>query len=212
MNGHRLGQHNDLHLGVVLDNADPEARGRIKVRLHAIGLEVWASVIVSSAGSGYGVSLLPRIDEQVVIAFVSADLPMVIGAVWSGSSSQPDDAAPVDERYYLQSPAGIKVLLDDSAPKVEIKTPAGYHMTITDEGSGNITIEKGTDKIEMNSEGISLSSAAKVSVSASQVEVSAGMVRVEAGMSQFSGVVQCDTLISNAVVSSSYTPGAGNLW
>jgi hypothetical protein len=24
--------------------------------------------------------------------------------------------------------------------------------------------------------------------------------------------VQCDTLISNAVVSSSYTPGAGNIW
>jgi hypothetical protein len=24
--------------------------------------------------------------------------------------------------------------------------------------------------------------------------------------------VQCDTLISNSVVSASYTPGAGNIW
>jgi hypothetical protein len=38
------------------------------------------------------------------------------------------------------------------------------------------------------------------------------MVKVDAAMSKFSGVVKCDTLISNAVVSSSYTPGAGNIW
>jgi hypothetical protein len=31
-------------------------------------------------------------------------------------------------------------------------------------------------------------------------------------MSKFSGVVQCDTLISNSVISASYTPGAGNIW
>ena len=35
---------------------------------------------------------------------------------------------------------------------------------------------------------------------------------VDAGMSKFSGVVQCDTLISNSVISASYTPGAGNIW
>ena len=35
---------------------------------------------------------------------------------------------------------------------------------------------------------------------------------VNAGMSKFSGVVQCDTLIANSVVSASYTPGAGNVY
>jgi hypothetical protein len=34
----------------------------------------------------------------------------------------------------------------------------------------------------------------------------------KAGMSKFSGVVQCDTLVTNSVVASSYTPGAGNIW
>jgi hypothetical protein len=38
------------------------------------------------------------------------------------------------------------------------------------------------------------------------------MVTVDAALSLFSGVVQCDTLISNAVISTSYTPGIGNLW
>jgi uncharacterized protein involved in type VI secretion and phage assembly len=212
MNGHSLGNLNDLHLGVVLDNADPESRGRIQVRLHSTGLALWASVIVPSAGSGYGVSLLPRHNEQVVIAFISPNLPMVLGAVWSGGGSQPDDAAPVEDRYLVQTPAGIKILLDDQAPKVEIKTPAGYHLTITDEGSGTITVEKSGEKIEMSASGISITSSAKVTVQASQVDVTAAMVKVDAGMSKFSGVVQCDTLITNAVISSSYTPGAGNLW
>ena len=38
------------------------------------------------------------------------------------------------------------------------------------------------------------------------------MVTVDAPMSKFSGLIQCETLISNAVVSASYTPGVGNLW
>ena len=39
-----------------------------------------------------------------------------------------------------------------------------------------------------------------------------GTVTVNAGMSRFSGVVQADTVISNSVISASYTPGAGNIW
>lgn len=212
MIGHNLGALNDLHLGTVLDNADPEARGRIQVRLHSTGLEVWASVIVPSAGSGYGISQLPRLDEQVVIAFISPNLPMVLGAVWSGDSSQPEDALPVEERYLLQTPTGVTVLLDDQNPKVEIKTPAGYHLTIDDQGSGAITVEKGAEKIVMNMEGIAITTSLKAKVEASQVDVSASTVQVNAAISKFSGIVQCDTLMSNTVISATYTPGAGNIW
>ena len=42
--------------------------------------------------------------------------------------------------------------------------------------------------------------------------VSAGMVKVDAAMSKFSGIVKCDVLQTNSVISSSYTPGAGNIW
>ena len=209
---HSPGPLQDLHLGVVLDNADPDNRGRVKLRLPATGLEVWAAVMVPSAGSGYGVSLLPRQNEQVVVAFISPDLPIVLGAVWSGGSSQPADARPVEERYFVQSPAGIKVLLDDQEPKVKIETPAGNHLTITDQGGGKVTIEQGGEKVEMSPGNIKITGSGVVKVEAAQVTVSAGMVKVDAGMSKFSGVVQCDTLISNAVISSSYTPGAGNIW
>ena len=64
----------------------------------------------------------------------------------------------------------------------------------------------------LGSTGITINASAKVTVNASSVAISAGMMTVDAGMSKFSGVVQADTLIANSVVSSSYTPGAGNVW
>jgi hypothetical protein len=31
-------------------------------------------------------------------------------------------------------------------------------------------------------------------------------------VAKINGVVQCDTRISNTVISANYTPGAGNIW
>ena len=66
--------------------------------------------------------------------------------------------------------------------------------------------------MKLESSGITINASAKVTINAGQVEVSASIVTVNAGMSKFSGVVQCDTMISNSVISTSYTPGAGNIW
>ena len=43
------------------------------------------------------------------------------------------------------------------------------------------------------------------------VKVTAPMVTVDSQMTKFSGVVECDTLISRSVVSANYTPGAANI-
>jgi len=51
----------------------------------------------------------------------------------------------------------------------------------------------------------------RLEVEANAVEVVAPSVNVDSAMARFSGVVQCDTLIANSVVGSSYTPGAGNV-
>ena len=66
--------------------------------------------------------------------------------------------------------------------------------------------------ITIDSSGVSIESSAKVSVTASTVEVTSGMVTVDAAMSKFSGVVKCDVLQATTVISSTYTPGAGNVW
>lgn len=210
---HSLGQLNSLHIAKVVDNQDPEARGRIQVQLQTADMQFWATAMTASAGQGYGISFLPKIDELVILAFLSPETPVILGALWSGSDSKPEDSEPVEERYAIQTPSGLQMIFDDeNGPNVEVKTPNGYRVQITDEGGGEIHIEKGSEEIKLSSSGIEIKASSKVKVEAAQVDVQASFVKVDAGMSQFSGVVKCDTLISNSVISSSYTPGAGNIW
>lgn len=209
---HSLGLQN-LHLAKVLENQDSQGRGRVQVRLMVNQLDIWASCMSNSAGQNYGISFLPRIDEIVVLAFLRPDEAIVLGSVWSGSSSHPTDAQAVEDIYAIVTPGGTKLLMDESSsPKVTIETPAGHKITIDDTGAGEITIDRSGDTIKLSADGISITSSMKVKIEASQVEVSAAMVKVDAGMSQFSGVVKCDTLIATSVVGTSYTPGAGNIW
>jgi len=209
---HGLGPLNDLHLALVLDNEDPHGRGRVQIELQSTRMTLWAACMSNSAGSGYGISCLPRRDELVVVGFISPELPIVLGAVWSGDSSHPTEAQAVEDKYAIVTPAGSRITLDDAdGPQIRAETSSGYHLTIN-ETNGEIVIEKGSESIKLDSAGISITASGNVDIQAAQVNVSAGMVQVDAGMSSFSGVVKCDTLISNSVVSTSYTPGAGNVW
>ncbi len=213
MNHHSLGQLQSLQLAQVVDNVDPDGRGRIKVRLQSTPMELWASVVAPSAGQGYGVSFIPRLDEIVVLAFVTPELPLVLGSVWAGQSSVPEDADPHEDHYVVRTPAGTVVEFDDNdGPKVEMRTRSGYRININESSGGEITIERGAQSITLTASEINIDSSGPVNVNSSTVNVSAAMVKVDAAMSKFSGVVQADTVIATSVVGTTYTPGAGNIW
>jgi len=212
MNVHTPGQLQALQLAQVIDNQDPDQRGRVKVRMQSTTLELWASVVVPSAGQDYGTSFIPRIDEIVVVSFISHDMPMVLGSVWQGSDSQPSEATPAEEKYTVKTPSGTVLEFSDEEPKVSLTTRSGYNVTIDESGGGELRIERGSQSITMTASDISVDSAGPVNVNAATVNVSASMVQVDAGMSKFSGVVQCDTIIATSVVGTTYTPGAGNIW
>jgi hypothetical protein len=114
----------------------------------------------------------------------------------------------------LKSRNGVTLTLDDASgqEKLILTTPGGQEIRLTD-GPGVIEIaDSNGNSITLDSSGVTITASAKFSVQAGTVEVSAGSVTVNAGMSRFSGVVQADTVITNSVVSASYTPGAGNIW
>ena len=46
----------------------------------------------------------------------------------------------------------------------------------------------------------------------SALNFSASLVDVKAGLSGVHGVLKADTMITNTISSSTYTPGAGNIW
>jgi uncharacterized protein involved in type VI secretion and phage assembly len=202
-----------LALGVVTDNDDPDGRGRIKVRLSNLDLELWASVATNSAGPGYGVQLLPRREEVVVVAFISAELAVVLGSLWTGAGKPHAQQEPVQERYALVTPAGTQLVCDDQGqPKITLKTPNGNVITLTDDSGGQAQIDVQGTSVTVTSSKVEIRSSGSVEVQASTMTISASMLTVDASLSKFSGMVKCDVLKAESVISSSYTPGAGNIW
>ena len=134
----------------------------------------------------------------------------------NGQDAPPEtmDRAGNNFRKTVRSRNGVRITLDDTDGRetLTLETPGGQTAILRD-GPGAVEVrDSNGNAVRLEASGITVSAAAKVTVTASAVEVSAGMVTVNAGMSKFSGVVQADTVITNAVVSASYTPGAGNIW
>ena len=103
--------------------------------------------------------------------------------------------------------------LDDTSGKerLQLETPGGTKVTLTDGPSAPAQDANG-NSVELERSRRHGHGVRQGHDHASTAEISAGSVTVNAGMSTFSGVVKCDTLITNSVVSSAYTPGAGNIW
>ena len=210
-------------LALVVSVDDPEGMNRVQLRL--VGCDdvdrqdapLWARVVCPFAGQDRGAFLIPDVGDEVLVVFQNGDpaYPLVLGGLWNGSSTAPAQIGSDGNRLkVIRSKNGVTITLDDQSGQERFiaETPGGQRVTLSD-GPGVVRVEDANgNSLEMASSGITITASAKVTVTASSVEVSAGMVTVNAGMSKFSGVVQCDTLISNAVVSASYTPGAGNIW
>jgi uncharacterized protein involved in type VI secretion and phage assembly len=213
-----------IYPALVKDIADPDGQGRVKVSLpwapdlDGGSYEAWARLGTMMGGKNRGTWFVPDRDDEVVVGFEGGDprRPYVLGGLWNGSDTPPEsmDGGGNNYKKVIRSRNGVKVTLDDTdgQEQLALETPGGQKVTLKD-GPGSVTIEDSNgNSVKLESAGITITASAKVTVNASTAEISAGMLTVSAGMSKFSGVVQCDTLITNSVVSSSYTPGAGNIW
>lgn len=209
---------------LVSDIKDPDDQGRVKITLPwspdsgSDQYEAWARLATFMGGNNRGSWFIPDVNDEVLIVFEGGDprRPYVIGGLWNGNDSPPDsmDGAGNNYRKVLCSRNGVKVTLDDTdgQEKFIAETPGGQKITLKD-GPGAVEIvDSNGNSIKLETSGITVTASAKVTIDATLVKVSASMVTVDAAMSKFSGIVQADTVITNSVVSASYTPGAGNIW
>jgi uncharacterized protein involved in type VI secretion and phage assembly len=211
------------YLAEVVSLDDPDSRARVQIRVLSFDgvsghdAPIWARVAAPFAGDNRGAFLLPDVGDEVFIIFVNGDprMPVIVGGLWNGSSTPPETiSAGQNRRKVIRSKNGVKLTLDDQSGQEQfiVETPAGQKITLKD-GPGSIVIEDSNgNSAKLETAGITVTTSAKLTVNASTIEISAGMVTVNAGLSKFSGVVQADTVITNTVVSSTYTPGAGNIW
>ncbi len=220
------GNYGTTYLARVVAVNDPSGIGRVQVRL--LGFDgpdsqdasLWARVAVPFAGDNRGSFFIPDVDDEVLITFVNGDSrqPIVIGSLWNGSAAVPETLGGGGEsidRWTITGKAGTRIAIVEEQPAestIKFTTPGGVSGELTDAGGGKVEFTIGATTVTYDMEGVSINTSMNVRVDATRVEVNAPMVTVNAGMSRFNGVVHADAIITNSVISSSYTPGAGNIW
>lgn len=208
-------RYHGLYPAIVTDLVDPDGLGRVQVSFPSLGepgreVRAWATMLSPYAEDDQGLHFLPSLDTQVVVGFEAGDprRPYLVGAAWNGREAQPRSPDNQNDVRVIRTRAGSELEFDDTSGgvKITLRTEQG-HEIVLDEGTMELSIR------HMGGASIVIDASGKVDITGlSSVDITAPTLNVNAPVSIFSGLVQCQTLITNSVVSPSYTPGAGNIW
>ena len=166
--------------GVVMNNADPERRGRIKALVPAVYGELpgpWALPALPVTSLASGMFAVPGIGASVWIEFEQGQsaFPIWTGGFWPNTAQVPPATAlnPVTQ-IVLQTALGNLLVLDDEEAGVTLQTTLGHCIKLNAQG---ITLQTTTGNMLMISDaGISISSAAGGSI-----EIAGQMVQINDG-------------------------------
>jgi len=200
---------------------DPLGRGRVQIRLNALDPDgdalVWARVATGFAGDNYGLFAIPAVDEEVMVVFLNGDpaYPVVVGALWNGATSLPEDAPGDDVKLWsINGRNGSRIAIDentDGSETLSIATPGGVRITCTDGGT-KIELVAGSQKVTLHPGGIDLETPSLVKVKAGTALIDATGLTCTASQATFTGEILCQKLTTTSVISANYSPGNGNVW
>jgi uncharacterized protein involved in type VI secretion and phage assembly len=206
-----------VYPALVTDIVDPDSLGRVQVRFPWLGTDgdrdvrAWATLCSPYADDEQGLEILPEVDSQVVVAFEAGDLrrPYVLGAAWNGKTTLPHSPEAANNIRILRSRADSRLEFDDTKGSAKVSlTMASGHQIILEDAPPQITIQHSNGCV------LRMTPAGSIEINANvSLDVTAPTVNVTAPVSTFSGIVHCNTLITDSfVVSPAYTPGVGNIW
>ena len=188
----RRGLRFGVVVGIVSNNQDPEKLGRVKVKFPWLAPDDesnWARVVAPMAGPDRGISLLPDVDDEVLVAFEKGDprAPYVLGALWNGVDKPPSlkDNDADNDLLVLKSRSGHLVVLDDTSgsEKIEITDKTGKNLVriesssnaITIEADGDISLKAANGSITLDAKSVTVKTSAEAKVEAgSTLDLKAG--------------------------------------
>ena len=135
--------------GTVVNNIDPEQRGRILAIVPAVSNVVptsWAMPCVPMAGKQQGAFMVPQVGAGVWIEFEGGDpdKPIWVGGFWGIAAEVPPLALlpppiPPGQNIVLQTTLQNTLLLSDSTPTpltggIILRSPTGAMIVVNDTG------------------------------------------------------------------------------
>jgi len=136
----------------VVDNRDPEKRGRLKLRIPTVLADQesdWALPCLPYGGfNQQGLFLIPDVDAQVWVEFEEGDInrPIWVGTFWQQESDVPEDAAKEQPTTrLLQTHAGHILQFDDAEGEEQFRLyhPSEAEMIIDPNGTISLTDASG---------------------------------------------------------------------
>jgi Rhs element Vgr protein len=153
---------NGLHIGVVdTFEKDPDDKLRVKVKVPAINTDenaVWARLATPDGGNARGIFFRPETGDEVVLGFFNNDprQPVILGSLYSQKNVLPTGFEITEENYLkgLLTRESLKLLLDDENKLIEIQTPAGSLLRISDKDKGIHLEDENGNKVTTDDKGI----------------------------------------------------------
>lgn len=203
----RLAQHIDekrygKYRGIVVDNMDPQKRGRLKVRIASVLGDQdsdWALPCFPYGGANQqGMFMVPDVDAQVWVEFEEGDIhrPIWVGTFWQQQSDTPEDAArdePTtrlfqtasghilqfddeegEEQFRLFHPADAEMLIDNNGT-ISLRDTSGAMLTMNAENSEIVIEDANGNIMTMDSSGTRVEDA-----NGNVIEMAAAGITVEA--------------------------------
>ena len=137
----------ETQMATVLSNADPEGKGRVRVRMNwqTDGMQTgWVRVMTPDGGSSSDVKsnrgfvFIPEVGDQVLLGFRHGDpaRPYVMGSLFNGTTG--GGGGSNNSIKSLKTRSGISVILNDDNKSLTIKDAGGSSIWL--DGNGNIQI------------------------------------------------------------------------
>mgnify|MGYP000920643427 CR=1 FL=1 len=137
----------ETQMATVLSNADPEGKGRVRVRMNwqTEGMQTgWVRVMTPDGGSSKdvrrnrGFVFIPEVGDQVLLGFRHGDpaRPYVMGSLFNGTTG--GGGGSNNSIKSLKTRSGISVILNDDNRSLKIKDAGGSSIHL--DGNGNILL------------------------------------------------------------------------
>lgn len=170
-----------LQTGIVKKVAkDPGGEFRVQISLPLLqdsAKGVWARLGTFYGSNKVGAVFYPEVNDEVIVGFMNDDPrdPVILGSVYSKKLMPPVPPDEQNNKKALVTRSKLEIAFDDKDKIIEIKTPGGHSLQMSDKAGSIVITDSNKNKISMAKNGVTIESATNLTLKAkTNVTIDAG--------------------------------------